>query len=186
MSRKKLILVVLIVALLSLAISSTAGAATRKISLLGARGDGITQVVFTFKVDGTFPGFKGTAYSGGMAYDLACNLKGSDPDILLCRGHRALAGKVVQVVVNGFSFDTLVQYKDVCMSVYDVPAGPDTVWWDYGTFCMDQAELGDSVWLDSYYPGGIWKYTLMNGGFCGAENDYGLGWYWYPDYFCVN
>jgi hypothetical protein len=197
--KKKLISIVILVALTTLVLSvTTVGAATRKLSLLNATvGGGKGGAVFTFKVWGDFDGFTGFVWDHGKHFDLNCNLKASDGSILICRvvGSPSMGNKNVQVVVNGFSFYPFVEVGLACNPVYDVPYNVpvdvsldvvgvlfDPTWWNYGNYCTEeQPELGDKVWLDSFYPVGTWEYIYRDGGFCGPDgswNNFGEAWYW--------
>jgi hypothetical protein len=173
--KKKLISIISLVALAVLVLSvTTVGAATRKLSLLNATVEaGKGGAVFTFKVYGEFGKFSGFVWDHGKNFKLNCNLKASDGSLLVCRvvGSPSMAGKNVQVVVNGFSFYPYVEPVPGCFPVYDWPlGGGDPTWWYYGNYCTETApELGDSMWSGSYYPGGVWEYNYNNGGFCGRE-----------------
>lgn len=188
------ILTLTVLAVLVLAVSP-AGAETRRISLLSAKLEyGRTAAVFTFRVWGDYDKFSGYILNSGNQTNLKCNLQ-ENGEILICRmakGVPGLGGKMVQVVVNGFSFDTVIENVPVCYSIYDwpqnleVPFGP---WEKYGEHCVEkEVKLGDiEVFTTDAW--GTWDYIFLNqGGFCGPDgswNNYGEGYY-YPHCVSIN
>ena len=181
--KKRTVLIATLVVLLTLLVSVVPVGAHGGLTLLSAKARYGEAAVFTFKVHKDYGKFKGTAYFYGQAYPLSCNLKASDADILLCRGNGQLAGKYVQVVVNGLSFNTMVvEGAAFCNPVYDLPtggAGPE--WMDYGDYCTGrQPQYDDLVELSGYYPFGTWWYKFKPNGLCTGINDFGDGWYWVP------
>jgi hypothetical protein len=187
--KKRSVFVAVLLALMIMLISTTAaGAESKRLALVNAVSRGGDQTVFTFIIYGEFKSFNGKAFWSGQAFDLDCKPKGNKPDVLLCRGHQELAGKFVQVVVNGFSFDTYVTAIEeispsipLCNPVYD-DAGygspmPES-WEYYGDYCTPSPpNFGDTAILTGYYPG-TWTYIFMPNGSCPGVNGYGLGWYY--------
>lgn len=186
------ILTLTVLAVLVLAVSPTS-AATRRISLWSAELEaGKTAAVFTFRVWGDFDKFSGYILNSGNQTNLNCNLQ-DNGEVLICRmakGVPGLAGKMVQVVVNGFSFDAVIETVPVCHPVYDwpnPPGGTPGPWENFGNYCTEkELEEGDFEVITTE-DWGTWEYVFLNqGGFCGPDgswNDYGTGFY-YPG--CIN
>ena len=186
------ILTLTVLAVLVLAVSPTS-AATRRISLWSAQLEyGKTAAVFTFRVWGDFDKFSGYILNSGNQTALNCNLQGNG-EVLICRmakGVPGLAGKLVQVVVNGFSFDAVIENVPVCHPVYDWPNPPGGSlgpWENYGEHCVDRDLKPGDLEVITTDGWGTWEYVfLTEGGFCGPDgswNDYGKGFY-YPR--CIN
>lgn len=175
---------ILVIALLMTVIAPPASADTRKLALVTAVSKGGGEAVFTFLIYGEFEKFTGTAWHNGQAYDLRCAPRGEKPDVLLCRGAALLGGKFVQVVVNGFSFNTYVDQREnesYCNPVYDVAFGFDILdpWAYYGDYCTPtQPAFGDEAWLSGYFPVGTSLYIFSEDGCVIEFNEFGVGWYW--------
>lgn len=190
--KRKAILIVTLVLLTSMLFSvSTASAATRRIGLISATSwESQDGAEFSFRVWGEFEGFTGFVRFQGKDYILHCSLDKADSRFLYCRMYGpSMAGKTVQVVVNGFSHTTYVSSAEpYCAPVYDWATdsggwlyGP---WANYGDHCTKYVPTeGDSTSLSGYYPDDkIYPYVYLNdGGFCGPEgswNNYGKGFYY--------
>jgi len=189
--KRKIISIVLLVLVATLVFGVLpAGAKARRIGLISAKVEGNEgSTVFAFNVWGDFDKFTGWVRFHGEVYNLRCNQNPRDSKLVFCRTYDApnMANQTVQVVVNGFSFDTFVKHTDFCNPVYDWPwPAANGSWVDYGNFCTeDRPQIGDLelITIPNYGMSGYWY--LAEGGFCGPAgswNDYGPGFY-YPSCF---
>jgi hypothetical protein len=164
----KVILSIVMLAVLLLSSASSAFAAReRSITLIGAEFEQGKGVVFTFKVNGEFDSYGGTAIIAGQEFTLSCNFKDNgDLGCTMNKGGGKYAGLPALITLNGYSFSVTIRNPNYCYNVYDIVydeeyegyffmedgshciANPGT--WDNAFYRDNQLYNFTWIWWDSY------------------------------------
>ena len=170
-------------------------ASTKRISLINAVvKEDKGGLVLTFIVYGDFNKFSGYVRFGGKQHQLSCHLRKNTNNILVCRGAdhglSSSSNKTIQVVVNGFSFTTYINYKEAkqpkdsmenyCYPVFGLfyVSQPPPMYQQQGTHCQNtEANEGDQI----YYYNPTWSssdwYTYHMDGTNFTPGTLGPGYY---------
>ena len=153
----RIVSIVIVVLVAFFAVAPVAAKGPRSITLINVAFMQGKGYVFKFNVNGDFRAkeLQGAIYLSGHRYNLDCHSTDSgDLNCVADGGLRQFAGRVVQVVVAGFSFNAVLPSPMYCFGIFDYDQ--NFVWDRIGSDCGSSPQPDDSI---EYY-NSTWNSTF--------------------------